>query len=84
MWQAGGMAEQGAVVGNILTLIERQDWDRLRRDVAPDIHWTTGIEEQLHGIDEVLACLQSDPVPGPPAYHEVRDGLLVRWIDKSG
>ena len=78
------MAEQGAVVGNILTLIERRDWARLRRDISPQIHWTTGIEEQLHGIDAVLACLASDPVPGPPAYHEVRAGLLVRWIDKSG
>lgn len=78
------MAEQVTAVGNILTLIERRDWESLRRDISPDIHWTTAIEEQLHGIDALIACLRSDPVPGPPAYHEVRDGLLVRWIDKVG
>lgn len=78
------MAEQVAAVGNILTHVERRDWARLRRDLSPDIHWTTAVEEQLHGIDEVLACLAHDPVPGPPAYHEVRDGLVVRWIDKVG
>jgi hypothetical protein len=44
-----------------------------------------GIEEQLRGPTEVIATLQDDPVPGPPAFHEVDgDGRLTRWIDKVG
>jgi hypothetical protein len=79
------MAEQVPVVGNILTLIERRDWGRLERFLAPDVHWTTGIDEQLRGPTEVIATLQDDPVPGPPAFHEVDgDGRLARWIDKVG
>ena len=79
------MAEQVPVVGNILTLIERRDWVRLEQLLAPDVHWTTGIEEHWHGPTEVIARLQEDPVPGPPAYHATRsDGRLVRWIDKAG
>lgn len=72
-------------MGNILTLIERRDWARLERFLAPDAHWTTGVEEQLRGPTEVIATLQNDPVPGPPAFHEVdADGRLTRWIDKVG
>ena len=73
------------MVGNILSLIERRDWTRLERFLAPDIHWTTGIEEHLRGPDEVISCLRDDPPPGPPAYHEIDElGRLVRWIDKVG
>ena len=79
------MAEQVPVVGNILSLIERRDWARLERFVAAEVHWTTGIEEQLHGPTDVIATLRDDPVPGPPAYHEVdAEGRLIRWIDKVG
>lgn len=78
------MAEQVAAVGHVLTLIERQDWARLRDRLAPDVHWSTGIEEHFHGREEVIDHLRSGFVPGPPAYHELRDGLLVRWIDKAG
>ena len=79
------MAEQVPVVGNILSLIDRRDWVRLERFLAPDVHWTTAVEEQLHGPREVIAMLEEDPPPGPPAYHETdQDGLLVRWIDQVG
>ena len=79
------MAEQVPVVGNILALIERRDWERLERFLAPNVHWTTGIEEHLHGPAEVIAILRDDPAPGPPAFHEVdAEGRLTRWIDKVG
>ncbi|WP_162599766.1 hypothetical protein [Nocardioides solisilvae] len=79
------MAEQVPAVGNVLALIERRDWVRLERALAPDVHWTTAIEEQLHGSAAVVALLRTDPVPGPPAYHEVDGrGRVVRWIDKMG
>ena len=32
----------------------------------------------------VVALLRDDPPPAPPAFHEVRDGLIVRWIDIPG
>lgn len=79
------MAEFVPAVGNILSLIERRDWPRLERELSPHVHWTTAVEEQLHGPAEVIAVLRDDPVPGPPAFHEVGgDGLLVRWVDKMG
>jgi hypothetical protein len=45
---------------------------------------TTAVEEHLHGPDAVIACLAGDPPPAPPAYHELRDGRMIRWIDKPG
>jgi len=78
------MAEQVPAVGAVLTAIERRDWPRLERLLDPDVHWTTAIEEQLRGPSAVIAVLSGDPPPAPPAFHEVRDGLIVRWIDTPG
>lgn len=78
------MADQVPAVGTILTAIERRDWGRLAFLLAPDVHWTTALEEHLHGRYAVIAQLQHDPPPAPPAYHELRDGLLTRWIDIPG
>lgn len=78
------MAEQVPAVGNVLATIERQDWTRLRRLLHPEVHWTTAVEEHLHGPTAVINCLSKDPPPAPPAYHELRDGQIVRWIDTPG
>lgn len=78
------MAEQVQAVSDVLATIERRDWPRLERLLDPDVHWTTAIEEHLHGPSEVVALLTGDPPPSPPAFHEVRDGLIVRWIDIPG
>lgn len=78
------MAEQVPAVSDVLSTIERRDWGRLERLLDPDVHWTTAIEEHLHGRDEVIAVLANDPPPAPPAFHEVREGLIVRWIDIPG
>jgi hypothetical protein len=78
------MAEQVPAVSNALDAIERRDWARLRRLLDPDVHWTTAVEEDLHGPAAVIALLSEDPPPAPPAYHEVRDGLIARWIDTPG
>lgn len=76
------MAEQVPAVGDILTLIERRDWRGLERLLDPNVHWTTAAEEHLHGPAEVIARLSDDPPPAAaPAYHEMQDGMLVRWID---
>jgi hypothetical protein len=78
------MAEQVPAVSNVLDAIERRDWTRLRRLLHPDIHWTTAVEGQLHAADEVIDRLSRDPPPAPPSYHEVRGGLMCRWIDCPG
>lgn len=78
------MAEQVPAVSDVLSMIERRDWLRLRRMLDPEVHWTTAIEEHLHGPDEVIAQLAGDPPLAPPAFHELRNGLVVRWIDVPG
>jgi hypothetical protein len=78
------MAEQVPAVGDVLTTIENRDWERLERLLDPDVHWTTAVEDQLHGPQQVIVCLLDDPPPAPPAYHEVRNGRIVRWIDTPG
>lgn len=78
------MAEQVPAVGDVLSAIERCDWSRLERLLDPDVHWTTAVEEHLHGPAAVVARLKRDPPPAPPAYHELRDGRIVRWIDVPG
>jgi hypothetical protein len=78
------MAEQVPAVSNVLDAIEHRDWARLGRLLDPEVHWTTAVEEHLHGPEEVIALLSEDPPPAPPAYHEVRDGLITRWIDTPG
>ena len=78
------MAEQVPAESDVLDAIERRRWDRLARLLAPDVHWTTAVEEQLHGPDAVISRLSRDPPPAPPSYHEVREGLVVRWIDCPG
>lgn len=78
------MAEQVPAVCDVLATIERRDWSRLRRLLHPNVHWTTAVEEHLHGANEVVAQLSNDPPPAPPSYHELRDGLIYRWIDCPG
>ncbi len=78
------MADQVPAVSDVLATIERRDWPLLERLLDPEVHWTTAIEEDLHGPAEVIALLTNDPPPSPPAFHELRDGLIVRWIDIPG
>ena len=78
------MADQVPAVSDVLDAIERRNWTRLERLIHPSVHWTTAAEEDLHGRDEVVARLSRDPPPSPPAWHELRDGLMYRWIDTPG
>lgn len=78
------MAEHVRAVGNVLTAIERRDWARLKRLLDPAIHWTTAAEEHLHGCAAVIDRLSQDPPPARPAFHELKDGRVVRWIDTPG
>lgn len=78
------MAEQVPAVSNVLATIERGDWERLAALLDPEVHWTTAAEEDLRGRQAVIALLEGDPPPAPPAYHELRAGLVVRWIDTPG
>jgi hypothetical protein len=78
------VAEQVPAVSNVLDAIELRRWERLAGLLHPEIHWTTAAEEDLHGPGEVIARLSSDPPPAPPSLHELRDGLIYRWIDCPG
>lgn len=78
------MAEHVPAVSDVLEAIERRDWERLRSLLDPDIHWMTAVEEDLHGPDAVIDRLSRDPPPAPPSYHELRRGLVCRWIDCPG
>lgn len=78
------MAEQVPAVSDVLDAIERHNWERLARLLHPEVHWTTAVEEHLHGPDAVIARLKGDPPPAPPAYHQLREGRIIRWIDTSG
>lgn len=78
------MAEQVPAVCDVLDAIERRDWPRLQRLLHPEVHWTTAAEEDLRGCEEVIARLSRDPPPAPPSCHEMRDGLMWRWIDCPG
>jgi hypothetical protein len=78
------MAEQVPAVWDVLDTIERRNWSRLRRLLHPEVHWTTALEDYLNGPSAVIACLSADPPPAPPAYHELQDGRIIRWIDTLG
>jgi hypothetical protein len=78
------MAEQVPAVCDVLDTIERRRWDRLARLLHPQVHWTTAAEDELHGPEAVIERLTNDPPPAPPSYHELRDGLVWRWIDCPG
>ncbi len=71
-------------VSVVLDAIERRDWARLERLLHPYVHWTTAAEEHLRGRRNVIERLSRDPPPAPPAYHELRDGQMYRWIDTPG
>ena len=78
------MAEQVQAVSDVLATIERRNWVRLKQLLDPEVRWTTAIEEDLYGPEQVIALLRDDPPPAPPAFHELRNGLIVRWIDVPG
>lgn len=78
------MADMEPRVCRVLDSIEARDWEELKRLLDPEVHWTTAIEDQLHGPDAVAKAFEHDPPPAPPSWHEVKDGLIVRWIDCPG
>lgn len=78
------MADMEPRVCRVLDAIEARDWDELKGLLDPEVHWTTAIEDQLHGPDAVISAFQHDPPPAPPSWHEDKDGLIVRWIDCPG
>lgn len=78
------MADMVPAVCRVLDQIEARDWAELERLLAPDVHWTTAIEDELHGPQAVINAFKHDPPPAPPSWHELRDGQITRWIDCPG
>jgi ketosteroid isomerase-like protein len=79
------MAEMVPRVCRVLDAIEARDWEFLRTLLAPDVHWTTAIEDELYSADAVIAAFRHDPPPAPPSWHEADpQGRIIRWIDCPG
>jgi hypothetical protein len=82
--EASIVAEQVPAVSDVLTAIERRDWPRLKRLLDPEVHWTTAIEEHLHGRDEVIASSRRSPAgsTGIPRGARRTDRALDRhpWL----
>ncbi|MGB1584234.1 MAG: hypothetical protein ACPHCI_10675 [Solirubrobacterales bacterium] len=68
----------------MLDAIEARDWRELERMLDPAVHWTTAIEDQLHGPSEVIEAFKHDPPPSAPSWHELSGGKIVRWIECPG
>jgi hypothetical protein len=66
------------VVRDVVSAIERRDWEHLGQVLHPYVHWTDGARK-TRGRTKVLALLAADPVIDPPASYELRDGQVYRW-----
>lgn len=85
VWKTFVVAEMVPRVCRVLDAIEAEDWEFLHGLLAPEVHWTTAIEDQLHGPDAVVEAFKLDPPPAPPSWHEADDqGRITRWIDCPG
>ncbi|MGB0872713.1 MAG: hypothetical protein ACPGWS_06170 [Solirubrobacterales bacterium] len=78
------MADFPPAVCDVLDAIEARDWRELERMLDPAVHWTTAIEDQLHGPSEVIEAFKHDPPPSAPSWHELSGGKIVRWIECPG
>ena len=64
------------------TPLARVFWPRTRIVVTDDAVQLFDAEERHR--DAVGRLLNEGPPPAPPAYHELRDGRMIRWIDAPG
>jgi hypothetical protein len=71
------MAEQVPAVSDVLDAIERRNWERLQRLLHPEVHWTTAVEEQLHGAHEVIARLSNEPAASSHAQEADRAAAIL-------
>jgi hypothetical protein len=67
------------LVRDVLEAIERRDWESLRRDMHPYVHWTEH-SVRIRGRTKVLAYLAAQPVAKAPASYEIRDRQIYRWV----
>ena len=72
-------------VGNTPRPVDPRAGRRSGRARSPGVVRVTAVEGALRGPADIIAALREDPVPGPPAFHEVdSDGRLTYWVDKMG
>ena len=64
------------IVGDTLAAIARADWDTVKANVHPYVHWNG-----MRGRTNVLAHLACTPAPDAPSSVELRDGQIYRWSD---
>ncbi|MDG6106570.1 nuclear transport factor 2 family protein [Dactylosporangium aurantiacum] len=66
------------IVRDVIDAVRRQDWDVVKALLHPYPHWSEP-GTAIRGRRNVLARLAAGPVPGPPDFHELRDGQVYRW-----
>jgi hypothetical protein len=71
------------VVRQAVSAMERSDWEKLRLLLHPYLHWIDPSGVELRGRKKVIEHLAASPPPGPPALHELRDGQIYRWQEKT-
>jgi hypothetical protein len=59
-------------------MLER-DWDGLRMQLHPYLHWTTADGTRFRGRTKIMKLLQAGPPPAAPIAVELRDGQIYRW-----
>jgi hypothetical protein len=62
-----------------LAAIARRDWESLRPMLHPYVRWRDG-GTSIRGRTKVLAHLRAHPEARPPAWWELRDGQVYRWV----
>ena len=68
-------------VQEVLSAVERRDWEGLKPLLHPYLHWVTRDGEVLRGRQKVMARLLDDPPSSPPSSVELRDGQVYRWTE---
>lgn len=64
--------------------------EELDAEPAAALGWSAGgvvalgLAVERPDLVSALILVESDPPPAPPAYHEQRDGRMIRWIDTPG
>jgi hypothetical protein len=71
------------VVEQAVLAIEDRDWSRLKLMLHPYIRWTLDDGRTIQGRNRILAHLDVGVVRWPPAYHELRDGQIYRWVEEQ-
>lgn len=69
------------LISQTLRCIQEDDWDQVRLNLHPYLHWTRLDGGHIRGRKNVLAMLKDDPVTARPSSSELRDNQIYRWTE---